>query len=174
MPDALPYLYTTEADIIALLGGDGEEASLDDSNNLELSTLNQAALSRAIIWATARINYFLLARYDASDLAQSWIVNDWATICAAWRLRVRRGNSGPGSLRELYEEAVMDLKAVQNGEHNLADIGLRTNGWPAWSNVRVDPLYTLRKIRVERPISEQTAQPRQNRDIPSDYTIEPT
>ena len=142
-----------------------------------LDSLTQwnAYLVKGIAWATDRINFYLEGLYTRADLASSWVVNDWCTILAVHWLSLRRGNPVPGSLGDLYKATIEDLKLVKSGEYQLPGIGYRNNMWPAWSNIRVDTLYSLRKVRVERPISEGTPLPgRRNRDIPSDFIIEPS
>lgn len=175
-PTALAYLYVTAEDIEDFLSLDGSESRLDDDSTGALSVDEQRARTKALSWATARVNLYCLPRYDAVDLATSWVVNQWAVVLACHWLSCRRGNPPPGSFDSLYKEAMEDLKAVRAGDVNLADIGLRTAAWPAWSNVRVDILYRLRKIRVEKPISEHTPQRgpfEQFVDIPSQMLPEP-
>lgn len=157
MPTALTYTYCTEADIQALLGSDGTTARLDDDDTGAQSATEAGYLTTAIYWATDRCNFYLLSRYAAQYLAQSWLVNQWCVLCAAKWLSSRRGNPPPGSINELYEQAVEDMKLVHDGKYEVPGIGTRDAQWPFWSNVRVDAVYALRKIRVEKPISEKTA-----------------
>lgn len=172
-PPALSYVYCTEQDLQSLLSPDGEIGRLDDQN---IGVVNQTYLTNAINWATERVNLYCLPRYNAIDLAQSWLVNNWAVICAAHWLSTRRGNPVPHSFDDLYEEAIEDMKLIQKGQAQIPNIGLRTSAWPAWSNVRVDVLYTLRKIRVERPISEtKGTNPDyyQSQDWAANFIVEP-
>jgi hypothetical protein len=167
---ALSLVYCDQGDVEAVLSYDGVHASLDDdAAGLQLSAEEQERLTtKAVGWATGRVNFYLLGRYPAADLAQSWTVNWWAAVLAAYFLRGRRGNPPPGSVKEWYEESVEDMKAVQAGVLNLPDTGLRNSGWPAWSNVRVDHRYLVRKLRVEEGISgagRPAAPFRRNRDF---------
>lgn len=155
-PTALSYTYCTEADLQAFLGADGTTARVDDDGDNSQSVAEAGYLTKAISWATDRVNFYLLARYAAADLYTSWMVNEWAVICSTYWLSVRRGNPPPGSTAKLYEMAVEEMKLVHSGQYEVPGIGTREVLWPAWSNVRVDQLYTVRKIRVERPLSEQT------------------
>ena len=173
MPTALTYTYCTEADVQALLSADGTTARVDDNGDNSQSATEAGYITSAINWATDKINFFLLPRYSAPNLSTSWVVNNWAVILAARWLSMRRGNPPPGSVNQLYEEAVEDLKLVHSGAYEIPGIGTREVLWPVWSNVRVDPLYILRKIRVERPISEKTSTPYpQNRDRVADNIVE--
>lgn len=174
---SLSYTYCTQADVEVLLSVNGETARLDDDAGGSLSATESGYLTRAIAWATARINLCLLGKHSASDLADSWIVNQWCSIVAAYIVSCRRGNPVAASLKDLYDEAMEDLRQLQRGEAQLPDTALRSAAWPAWSNVRVDILYRLRRARVEKPISEtRSGQPQgytQNRDVLADHIIEP-
>ena len=102
------------------------------------------------------------------------MVNQWATICAAWWFSHRRASPPPGAYDQLYKETLEDLKSVRKGENQVPDIGQRDVMWPAWSNVSINIGYALRKIRVERPISERTPTPYpQNVDHGADFIFEP-
>jgi hypothetical protein len=168
----LAYLYTDEDDIHAVLSVTGELALLDDRGTGQLSVAEEGFRDTIIKWATARCNYQLLGKYAASELANSWIVNDWCSFVAAFILGCRRGNTPAGALRELYEQAMEDMKLVRQGKAKIPDIGTRTSAWPFWSNVRVDVVHRVRKIRVQRSQSEyQSGAPGYNQaiDWPSDY-----
>lgn len=171
-PTALTYVYTTSDDLDVILSMDGVEGRIDDTDDGVLSTNEILYRSKAIYWATARVNFFCLSRYAASDLAQSWLVNDWCTILATYKLSLRRGNPVPGSLIELRDQAEEDMKLVHSGAYEISDIAQRNISWPAWSNVRVDVLYNLRRIRVERPISDQSSQSKFV-DVSANYIVEP-
>src|SRR5260370_36205889 len=93
--------------------------------------------------------------YKAADLGTDWMVNVWAPLMASGWLGARRGNGVPASIEAMYQDALKDLKQVRAGQYQL-DLCLREPAWPAWSNLRVDPRYRLRQLRVERPISENT------------------
>ena len=174
-PPALAYLYCSEADLEAILSVDGKIGSVDDDNDASESAIEKTYIDAAINWGTDRVNFYCLARYAAADLANSWIVNHWTVICAAKWLSSRRGNPPPASIDDLYEDALKDMEMVRKGDAQVPGMGLRTAAWPAWSNIRVDQLYTLRKIRVERPISEQSPVKdyHQQQDIAANFIIEP-
>lgn len=98
------------------------------------------------------------------------MVNQWCVILAAYWLSIRRGNPPPGSFDDLCKATLADLEKIHSGQFDVAGIGEREAGWPAWSNVRVDILYPLRKIRVERPISEkQPTTYQQAKDWPAEF-----
>lgn len=171
MPADRDYVYCTQDDVEAYLSAVGVTMSLDDNMRGTPAGEWQEFLNKGIQWASARIDFYLNGQYQRRYLAQSWIVNDWATCLACCWLRSRRGNPVPGSIMDLCKEATEDLKMVQSGQVTLADVPLRAAAWPAWSNVRVDHTYELRKVRVERWISERVSgESPYPRDV--DYTSE--
>lgn len=156
MPAALSYVYATEADVLALIGAEGEQGRLDDDGSGTVSAGEQAYLTKALSWASGRVNQHCLGRYEASELAASWVVSWWATVIAAYWLCCRRGNPAAGSIKSLYEEAMAELKSVQSGEQPLADAATRASNFPSWSNVTVDRFgHVLRRIRVQRATSDR-------------------
>lgn len=159
------HVYCTKEDLEALYSVDGILGRVDDTNSGTLDATETGYLDKARYWATRKVDFFCMARYADSALATSWVVNEWAIILACFWLSSRRANPVPNSILELYKEAMEELKSVQAGRFEIPDIGQRAAAFPAWSNVRVDPMSRLRKIRVERPISEPTPTPyRQDRD----------
>lgn len=173
-PSALSYTYCSAEDLQALLSTDGHVGRLDDDSSGAINGDESTYLTKAISWATSRVNFFCLSQYAAQDLATSWLVNNWCVVLAAHWLSCRRGNPPPGSFDKLYDETMEDLKMVHSGAHQIPELAYRSAHWPAWSNVRVDALYALRKVRVERPISEGTSTPyQQHTDWPAQFTVEP-
>jgi hypothetical protein len=178
--NAPSILYLSETDIEELMSVDGKVGTADDYNDGSIypsnpaNTGEQRFITRAICWGTERVNWYCLTKYQPEVLATSYMVNQWAVICAAYWLSCRRGNPPPGSYDSLYQEAKEDMKGIKSGEFSIPECGFRDAFWPVWSHVRVDCLYALRKNRVERPLSEQSPVPYyQNQDWPSNYVIEP-
>jgi phage gp36-like protein len=114
-----------------------------------------ARINKAINYASSRVNDYVLPRYQNPALLQtSWTVNRWATILACKWLATRRTQGCPGSLEEDYKEAQAEMQKVAVGQMQIGDIGTPVAEWPAWSNVKVDARYWIKKLRVERTISE--------------------
>ena len=175
VPAALTYRYTDKAEIEDLLSVNGVVLRADDRDR---GTLSSTELDRinlnAVNYATGKCNLYLLERYEASILVDSWIVHHWATVIAARWLCKRRGNSVPESLEDEYEEIIEEMQKVKEGELSLGDVAQRESDQPTFSNVTVDTTYDLRQIRVQRPISEQSPSVfPQQRHHPSDYLVEP-
>lgn len=173
-PSALTYQYTSRTEIQDLLSYSGVKLRLGDDGSDSLSSAELARVVNAVNIATAKCNLYLLERYDASHLNDSWIVHHWATVIAARWLCKRRGNPVPESIEDEYEEIIEELTAVKQGEMSLGDVPQREADQPTWSNVTVDDRYRVKRIRVQRPISEQSpsAIP-PHRHYPSDYAVEP-
>lgn len=171
----------TETDVQGLLSTEMEQAQLDDAGVGPGDADQQARISQAIAWGSSKVLACLQPLYDSTDLTTSALVNEWATIASAYWLCSRRGNPVPESVQRMWlgtpgtddKGALGDLIAARKMELQIPDIGYRNPEWPAWSNVRVDPRYRTRQIRVERPISEQTpTQYSQNIDWPSEFSFE--
>lgn len=151
---ALDNLYATEADVQAFASTDGESLRLTDQGEVSPTVTELAYLTtNGLSYATARINLYCLGKYDSSELAKSWLVNEWCVIITCRWLCQRRFNPVPESLQKQYEETIKLLEQVQAGVYQLTDIGQRNASGPTWSNVIVRPEYEMRKVRVERPIS---------------------
>lgn len=151
-------LYCSQTDVETLLAVDGLSLRLDDDQTGTLSATETAYLTRIIGWVTARLNMYLLGRYDAANLETSFAVNEFAAIMVAQRVSRRRGNPAAKAIQELYEEVIEMLEQIKAGSLGLEDVAERTSGAPFWDNIR-HTRHTLRRTRVERPISEKT--PRQ-------------
>jgi len=171
VPADRQFVYCTKDDVEALLSAIGVDQALDDNNRGTLAGEWEEFMNKGLQWSSARVDFYLNGQYQRRYLADSWLVNDWATtLCACW-LRARRGNPVPGSLLDMCKGVIEDLKLVQSGQVVLSDVPLRAAAWPAWSNVRVDHTYELRKVRVERWISERVSgESPYPRDV--DYTSE--
>lgn len=182
-PPPLPVLFCSEQDIQDLMSVLGEQARLDDLDTGAggLTVESARALQKAQSYATTRVLFYAVQRYDATALASSWLVNEWSTVIACHWLCCRRANGVPDSLHELMygdgkatNRGVMgDLADIRAERAIIPDVGTRNVPWFSWSNVRVDPRYRVRQVRVERPLSERTAtQYPQNVDWPSEGASE--
>lgn len=119
-----------------------------------------ARIQKAIAYASSKVNDYCMPRYQsAAALQSSWTVNRWATILAAKWLRSRGGRPLPQSVFDDAKEAMEEMKAVSVGQMQIGDLGTPIAEWPAWSNTCVDPSYWNRKLRVQRPMSEQSGGP---------------
>ena len=115
-----------------------------------------AMMTRACTHATARVKLYCAGRYEDTSLKLSWSVNLWATKIAAYWLSKRLYRAPPQGIKDDYDETMDELRMVKDSELNIEDIGTRTSGWPAFSNVTIDLLSPIRRVRVEPSISEPT------------------
>lgn len=123
------------------------------------SGINAATGARLLIGArkgTSKVKLWCNQRYDDSQLALSGTVCDWATICACKFLCTRRAQGCPKSIANDYEEAIEEMRMVQNGQLAIEDVGTRGADWPAVVNVTVNPAYDGMRARVQQFISEGT------------------
>ena len=127
----------------------------------------------AVNVGSERVDRFCLTQYDASDLTGSWTVWFWATIVAAYWLMSRRGNAIPASLEAYYQEATQEMILMKQGTLPIPGVPFRNELAPSWSNVRLDGHYSIRQLRVQRPLSERSpAQFPQKTDLLSDILVE--
>lgn len=155
MPLTPSYVYASQEDVEDILSAEGVIARGDDDASGSLNSDETALVARFLRRATHLVNGFLLGLHEASELAQSGIVNHWTAVVAAKRFAGRRGLPVPTSLKEEYEEAMQLLAEVRDGKWPLGDAAARSSRFPAYSNVRVDVLgHPLRKLRVERGTSD--------------------
>lgn len=123
------------------------------------SGVNAATGMRLIIGArkgTSKVKLYCNQRYDDTQLKLSGTVLDWTTIVAAKFLCERRAQGCPKGLKGSYDEALEEMRMVQNGQLTIEDIGSRGVDWPSIVNVTVRPGHDLMQSCVEPGISEQT------------------
>lgn len=156
MPPSQPpaFLYATRDDLVEWMSQAGLTGRVDDDGAGVISPDDEVFITKALYRATSRVNFYLLKRYSASDLATDWLVNEWTCCVASHTLACRRGNPSPSSTIDLFKAAISDMERVHKGEFDL-DLGCRFSNFPAWSNVRVELVNRLRKVVTERPISER-------------------
>lgn len=122
-------------------------------------------LINACNYGTVTVQRYCTNRYNVSDLLDNarlanggtgGSVRYWAITIAAHWLSERLYRAAPQQIQRAYDEVMEDLKAVKRSELDVEEIGTRTAGWPAFSNVTVDQTYPLSKVRVEYGLSEPT------------------
>ena len=128
---------------------------------------------KACRYAAAKIQDYCVTRYDATQLVQSYTVNQWAVTIAAKWLATRLYRAAPEQIQSAFLETIEELKEVKAGLYNIALAAPRTSEWPFMSNVTIDHRYTDRVVRVEPQLSEPTpTQYAQSIDWTSYYSIE--
>lgn len=153
-PAALAYTYCTQDDVDAIVSALNRTSMMDDDESGTLDATEQGFVTKAINWATDRVNFFAAVRYAPSSLAQSWFINSLCSILATKWISMHRGNPPPEAIDELYDDAIRDLERIHAG-WQVPIISPRMVIWPFISNVNVDEIYRLRKIRVEAPLSDK-------------------
>jgi hypothetical protein len=144
--------YCTATDVIARLSAVGYAARLDD---------NPAAIKNVLQDATNKMRMYLEPIYNPTDLvadAQNggW-TNDRAVDIATGLLCRRRANPMPDAVKEAYQEAIESVEGMRRDDTQIPGIKPRHSMGPTFSNIRVDPRYIYRRIRVETQQSEHTA-----------------
>ena len=148
----MPSYYCTALDIAARWSSAGKDIRLDD---------DPSAISNVLQNATNKIRFYCADTYAEADLLADaddagW-VNDRATDLACVFLGRRRGNTVPDEIKEAYREAVDELERVHDDIYEIPGVPKRHAAYPTFSNIRVDPRYDYRKVRVEKIISEASS-----------------
>jgi len=143
----------TSLSVTALSAEVPNQASARDSG---LNTAIAARLPTAIQYGTAEVKRYCAGRYNASDLVNSWSVNDWATKISAEWICKRCCRPAAESIKEELERVRAELKMVCYGQLQIEDIATRTAAWPFIDAVTVNPAYWIHKARVEKSLSEAT------------------
>lgn len=152
MPPTLATLYTSLADAQALAGAAGVSLRLDDDQSGVVDATELAYLTgQGCSWATQRVDLYVYQRYVPSTLADSWLVNYWATMILGVWLATRRGNPVPRAWVEPLKQVYEDLMFVKTSVLTIPPPALlRSPPVIMMSNVWVDHRYWVQKLRVER------------------------
>lgn len=177
-PAALTTVFPDRQGINDVLGEAGVKWRLDDDQTGVVSTAEESILTRlyslGTAWVRLHVQNYDFSDYPATDNIGHQLVYWWACIWVAFHLAKRRGNPAMGSLQAMYDEAKEQLQAIQKGETTLADVAQIASPSMSVSNVRIDDSYPTRKLRVERPISDQVpARHTQNKDWVGEIVREP-
>lgn len=155
-PTSLTYQYTDTDGIKAILSENGMNLRLDDSADGTVQAGELAVLTDSIInEATDEVNGYLLRRYRAVNLMNSWKVRRVTSVIACVMLCRRRGNSVPEDLMDEYDRVLDWLEAVHDNDKNVAGIQEIEATQPIMSNVSLDDRFRTRRLRVQRSISSR-------------------
>jgi hypothetical protein len=155
MPAALEYTYCTRTQVERLLSTLGVAERLDHNADGVVEASEALLMDDAIAMATETCNFYLYGKYAPARLSQSNLVNRWATAFAALELCLTRGGVVPEALQERVEKYQEWLELVAEGKRFLPNVPLRRNQAPIYDNIRCDPRYQWRVIRVEKRTSSQ-------------------
>lgn len=157
MPPPTPTnIYTDRAGLDAVIGSCGVDLRVNDSETTVVSAAEQLFIDYAINVASGEVDMYLANRYAPSALATSWVIYNWCSVLAAYRLTIRRCGSAPVALQFEYENVKKLMSEVQNGQLQIAGLPSLATPGCQFSNVRIDPRFVQRQMRVERVISDTT------------------
>jgi hypothetical protein len=166
-------LLTNLASARTLFGDMGYEAMLNRLDDQQMTPRERTDAVKGAYVATQWVKMFC-QMYQAADLSTSVQVWNYATIYYTRWLCLRSGNPIPPGLHELFVDVKDELKQIKNGTLFIADIGIYDSPEASWSNLRLDDSFAVRRLRVERGISDRSAtNGRVRRDWASEYFKEP-
>ena len=122
--------------------------STDHADHDEDGVADTGVLDDCINQATEEIDLYVATRYERSDLADSNLVNRWATLFAAYFLTTRRGNPTPNSWEIEFQRIIELLQDVNDGKKKIPGIPLRADMRPSMSNLTIDRRYRRSTVRV--------------------------
>jgi hypothetical protein len=158
MPDTIT-LYCGQPEVEHILSPHGLSVRLDDDQDGNLSTAEALALPFALGDAAETINAHCYDKYSPTFLARSNWINIRAAWLAAMALCQRRGNDCPESILDRCDTILEELVQVRDSAGVVPGCPRRMNGAPALSNVRADPRFEFKVLRVERNRSSKRSSP---------------
>ncbi len=147
---------TNRASVEDLLGEMNLALSVDDNQSNAIDPRERARVTRAVHVATAWVKRYC-PTYELTDLVTSKFAWRCATVYAAREVVLRRGNPCTPGLFEMYIEALSDLKEIKNATMFIEDIGALVDPQPSWSNLRLDPVYSVKQLRVQKGSSDRSS-----------------
>jgi len=165
-PAAPANVYTDRAGVEMIMGACGVDLRINDSETTVISTVEELYLTHATYIASQELDMYISNKYDPSVMSQSWLIYNWASIMAAYRVTLRRCGSPPASLQWEYEQVMDKLAQIANGQLQIAGLASLATPGIAMANLRIDPRFPFKQMRVETQISGQ--QPNGNRPVAKD------
>ena len=173
MPVTPPNIYTSREYVEAIMGVCGVNLRINDSETTVISAVEESYLNYAIYVASATVDMYLSNRYAPALMLTNMTVINWATIMAAYRVAIRRCGSAPASLQWEYEQTMDMLKQVQDGTLPISNIPSLSSPGASLSNVRLDPRFPFKQLRVEGQLSDSTpTRAPVVKDIPGQFWID--
>lgn len=156
-PSTPQNVYTDRVGVEAIMGQCGVDYKLDDDGTTVITSAKEQNLTYAINYASNRIDMYLANRYSPAVLATSWIVWHWASVIAAHTLSKRRCAGASVSLQAEFDQTMSELGQIKTGQLDLGNVPSLASPGASVSNVRLDPTFVTKRMRVEKSISDSTS-----------------
>lgn len=166
LPAVPSNIYTDRAGVELILGVCGVNLRINDSETTVVSAEEENYLTYLIYTASQEIDMYMANRYDPAVMLTSWLIRNWCSIIAAYRVAMRRCGSPPVALQWEYEQTMTKLDLIRVGQLDIAGLASLATPGIAMSNLRIDPRFPSKQLRVETQISGQ--QPNGPRPIQTD------
>lgn len=134
--------YSSEAEVMRMLGESGIEAMLEDWESSDTSPVWKQILRTV----DSRIDQYAGQRYDRSSIVDNDYIRTNATLLACHLLSMRRGN--PGTYINESNRIQDELDQIRVGRLHIPGAGTRANFAPQVRNQRMTafPFHPLRTI----------------------------
>lgn len=159
-PDAPATLLTDRDGVQQVLGRTGVDKRIDVDRTRVLSAAEQATLTFCLNYGTEFTWAWCGNRITLTTMATSWLFYTWSSIVAAYLLCLYRAGSVPASLQSEYEATLALFEKIHNGSFKPASVAAASGAGVAIDNVRYDPRYRNKTIRVQQSISDGHQQQR--------------
>lgn len=170
-----PFQLTDRDGVETIMGNCGVNAKLDVDRNGIISSTELLKLTWAINYGSEYTLAWAGRRYSVTQLSQSWLSYWWASAVAAYRLSIYRCGAVTAALQAEVDSVVEMLKQIHAGLFSPASMLSSSGAGVALDNIRLDPRYRTKQMRIEVSISDghkDQKSPRRN-DILGTY-IDPT
>lgn len=134
MPEALPTLYATRADVESIFSTAGVLWRLDDDESLANEADEDTLLEDILREATDIVNQYAMNYYQVAELAESRVVTRWTAYIAAHLLSRRRGN--PAQFNDEYDMIIEQLGMVASGQRFIPRLKPAADFLPEVDNYR--------------------------------------
>ena len=159
MTESLNYLFTSEAEMRRIMS---VRSVTDYASDGDVSDVEDTNLADIIAQATDEINFYCLRFYTEALLSENSYIRRLATWIACYHLSQRRGE--PERYVGEYNNAIDQLKQVQQGSAQIPRIPWRSDFAPSHSNIVIDDRYGKARGRTQVETSSGGTYSGQNQD----------
>lgn len=138
--EAVPTLYTSQAEMESLFGFLGVQLRLDDDDDEIVATPETEYLTDVMVEATDIINQHIGWIYDDVELSESRWVRRRASWIACHLISKRRGNAK--QFQEQFDQCMEDFREVELHRRWIPRKKPKYDFAPAMSNLRIDYRYS--------------------------------
>lgn len=122
------------------------------TGDLSSVTVDEDQIEFAREYAFEDINGYIVNQYDlttANAVKPNWLSHTEAIFICVWIFRHSANGAIPPGLQQFYDERLMALQQISQGQRQIPGLSVRSDPGVAMSNLHVDQRYDSHKIRTE-------------------------